>query len=454
MDRRALDRSLAYVDSWLSWRLQRLHVPGCVVAVSVKGRVIFTGAYGDVAAGDVFRIASHSKSFTATAIMQLVEQGHLRLDDAAAQHLGWLADHQDRRWRSVTLRQLLCHGAGVVRDGLDADFWELARPFPDGEQLRAEVLEAQLVLEPNTTMKYSNFGYGVLGAVIETVTGRPYEEHLMDRVVGPLGLAATTPEPGSGDEVVTGYGWRHRDGTRRAVPPVDTKALAPATGFAASAADLCRYFSAHFPGSGKLLSDASKREMQRVHWRVQRPGFAGEEDYGLGLELEQLGGRRLVGHGGGFPGHITKTLADPAAGLVVTALTNASDGPASDVVRGVYHVVDRFQEGAGERPRRGLGRLEGRYLAMSGVTDLAVVGERVAAANPESWKPFEDTDELQVLDATTLRIARTSSFGSEGELVRFELRDGAVQRVRWAGTTMWPEERWDAEEARLLGTGR
>ncbi|MHB8506146.1 MAG: serine hydrolase domain-containing protein, partial [Acidimicrobiales bacterium] len=286
MDRRALDHSLTYVDSWLRWRIPRVLVPGCVVAVSSRGRVIFAEAYGDVGVQDVFRIASHSKSFTATAILQLVEDGRLHLDDAAADHLGWLAEHRDRRWRRVTLRQLLCHGAGVVRDGLDADFWELARPFPDAEQLRQEVLDADLVLEPNTTMKYSNFGYGVLGAVLEAVTGRTYAEHLLQRVVGPLGLKATTPEPTAADAVVTGYGRRHTDGTRRPVPLVDTRALAAATGFAAGAADLCHYFSAHLPGSGKLLSDESKREMQRVHWRVRRPGSPGDEDYGLGLELE------------------------------------------------------------------------------------------------------------------------------------------------------------------------
>jgi hypothetical protein len=83
-----------------------------------------------------------------------------------------------------------------------------------------------------------------------------------------------------------------------------------------------------------------------------------------------------------------------------------------------------------------------------------VVGDAVQTGDPESWTPFEEPDELEVVDATTLRITKTGSFASEGQLVHFDLRDGAVEQVRWAGMTMWPEERWEAEEARLLGGRR
>lgn len=461
MDRRALDRSLAYVDSWLRWRLPREGVPGCVVAVALKGRVVFAEAYGHadldsgrrLRADDVFRIASHSKSFTAAALVQLAGEGRLHLDDPVADHLGWVGDHRDGRWSAVTVRQLLCHGAGIVRDGLDSEFWQLGRPFPDRDQLRDEVLAADLVLEPNLAMKYSNFGYGLAGLVIEEVTGRSYHDHVRERLLDPLGLAATTPEPERGAPGVTGHSRRALDGTRLTVPPVDTRALAPATGFAASAADLCRWFAAlAVGGRGRLLPDTAKREMQRVHWRVERPGADGDEDYGLGLELQRLGERRLFGHGGGFPGQITKTLVDPGAGLVVTALTNASDGPASDIARGVYHVLDHL--GGGAAPARALRRLEGRYVNLWSVNDVVAVDGALAVGNPDSWKPFADRERLEPVDATTARITRDSSFGSEGEPVRFELRDGAVDTVRWAGATLWPEARWPAAERRLLRAAR
>ena len=100
----------------------------------------------------------------------------------------------------------------------------------------------------------------------------------------------------------------------------------------------------HMAGSKQLLSDTSKREMQRVHWHVHAPGSELFQDYGLGLDLERLAnGRVTFGHGGGFPGQITRSMADPASGLVVAVLTNCADGPAAEMARGIFKVLDFFE---------------------------------------------------------------------------------------------------------------
>lgn len=458
MDRALLDRSLSYVDSWLSWRCPRAELPGCAVAVSLKGRVLLLAAYGKrnldkparLKPDDVFRIASHSKSFAATAVMQLVEKGELRLDDPVAAHLKFLSSHRDRRMRKITLRQLLCHGAGVIRDGKDSDYWQLMRPFPDREELRQSVLEGELVTDANVALKYSNIGYGLVGLVIEEVTGQSFKEYTSSHIVEPLGLASTVAEPErDAPRSVTGYSRRGPVGQREAIPHVDTRALAAATGFASTAPDLCRYFTAQFVGSGKLLSDDSKREMQRVHWRVHRPA-AGDQDYGLGLMLQRIGNRTFIGHGGGFPGQITHTLADPESGLVVTALTSCIDGPAAEIVRGIVTVIDHFQGAKGERTKPSLRLLEGRYASLWSVCDLVVAGQQPAVAWPDTWSPLADPDRLEVVGPRALRIRDTSSYGSAGELLEFELDDGAVSKVRWAGGTMWPEADWRRQQARLL----
>lgn len=104
----------------------------------------------------IFRIASHSKTFTATALMQLQEQGKLRIDDYVIDYLPWLKGHKDKRWQKITIRQLMSHGAGVIRDGLNADYWQLERPFPAQEELKGEILEADIDIDNNTKLKYSN----------------------------------------------------------------------------------------------------------------------------------------------------------------------------------------------------------------------------------------------------------------------------------------------------------
>src|SRR5262249_40257578 len=149
----------------------------------------------------IFRIASHSKTFTATAIMQLVEQQRLRLDDRLQQHVPWLASE-------ATVRQTLNHASGITRDGSDAEFWAVEQAFPNREELRAIATSAAAgVLDPNTSFKYSNIGFGLLGLAIEAVTGLTYNDYVRENIVTRLRLASTGPEvtPALAERLVTGY---------------------------------------------------------------------------------------------------------------------------------------------------------------------------------------------------------------------------------------------------------
>jgi hypothetical protein len=202
-------------------------------------------------------------------------------------------------------------------------------------------------------------------------------------------------------------------------------------------------------GSGQLLSDASKREMQRVQWHVHNPGTGLHEDYGLGLHLEEVGGRATFGHGGGFPGQITRSMAEPASGLVVVVLTNCADGPASEMARGVFGVLDFFQRHREPVRARWKG-LEGRYANLWSVRDLVGAGARLVAASPDTWQPFKQCEELEPVTKDTWRIAETSSFGSPGELVTFTRQDGAVTQARFGGMSVWPEPQWADMEKRLV----
>jgi D-alanyl-D-alanine carboxypeptidase len=459
-----------YVDSWLRHRCDTGDVPGFVVGVAHKGRMVLNRAYGyadlehetRLTPRHIFRIASHSKTFTATAVMQLVERGALRLDDPVVDHLPWLAAHDDRRFREVTVRQLLSHGAGVIRDGLDSEYWQLARPFPDETQFRAEILAARLVLDANVKLKYSNFGYTLLGLLIEAASGQPYNRYVTEHIIRPLGLRRTGPEYGQAmaPKLVTGYGRADVARTRMPIPPVDTRAMSAATGFYGTAEELCTYFTAQMTGSRQLLRDESKREMQRVQWHSHRPGPGPYEDYGLGLILESVGRRRTIGHSGGFPGHITRSMLDPDDGLVVVALTNCIDGPATPIVRGIFGVIDYFQQhDRGVAPDE-LRRLEGRFYNLWSVADVVVTGRRVVATSPATWEPLAAPDQLDVVDPTTLRVGEASSFGSEGELVRFTVKADRVATVSYTGATMWPEAVWLRRQRRGLarlglgGTGR
>jgi D-alanyl-D-alanine carboxypeptidase len=461
MKKAALDRSLDFARSWLQFRYGEEEITGYTVAVAHRGKVVLSEAYGyadlatkaELTTSHIFRIASHSKTFTATALMQLQQKGALRIDDHIAGYLPWLKTHTDRRWQHVTVRQLLSHGAGIIRDGVDADYWQLERQFPDEAELKDEILSAALVLDPNSKLKYSNFGYSLLGLLVGAVSGQPYNDYVSEHIVGVLGLERTGPEYVSSiqPDLAVGYSRRGADKTRLPIAAVDTRAMAAATGFYATAEDLCAYFSAHLVGSKRLLNDESKKEMQRVQYHANTPGRANQEDYGLGLQLSTFDGRRTFGHGGGFPGYITQSMVDPKEELVVVVLTNC-DGPAADITRGMFSVIDYYQKRTPTtKPKRDLHYLEGRFVNLWDVSDIVVTGDKVVAAGPSSWQPLAHPEELTYVDVNTFRTTDTDSFASEGELVRFHVTDGRVDTVTYTGSTMWPEEAWvDKQRSRTV----
>ena len=442
-ERRALQDGVAYTDQWLEYRREFRDIPGLIVAIRHKGTVLLSRAYGcarleggvALTTDHIFRIASHSKTFTATAIMQLVEKGRLRLDDRVAATLPWILS-------DITIRQLLNHTSGMIRDSRDADFWQIERPFPDREELRAMATVGG-ILEPNTSFKYSNIGFGVLGLVIEAVTGTSYNAYVTEHIVDRLGLRDTGPEvdPSLGDRLVTGYS-RTRFGVSRApFPPViDTRALSAATGFYSTAEDLSAYATAHCFGDDRLLSDASKREMQHAYWTIDD----GDEGYGLGFSIKKLGKREMIGHGGGFPGQSTRTLFDPKDGLVVVLFcnTNASDGLAGPLAETVVKILDFALDSArDETPAVPLDRLTGRFVNPWGVTDIVKFGNTLKAISPEADNPLQRVTELEAIDADTLRIADAPGYASPGETIRYD-RDagGRITRVRIGGGSSFPVE--------------
>ena len=262
-------------------------------------------------------------------------------------------------------------------------------------------------------------------------------------IIDPLGLSDTGPEldAHAASRAVSGYTGSVLGVPRRAVPNIDTRALSPATGFYSTAEDLCRYGAAHWMGDETVLTDASKREMQHPSWEVEQS----EDRYGLGFSVQQIGERRLVGHGGGFPGQSSRTLIDPADQLVVVVLSNTSapDGLAAPIATQIISIIDFAQD----RARRGdatsngsLDRYVGRFASIGGVVDVVAFGSSLVALWPEADSPVRIATELEVIEGDRLRVAKTGGYGSAGELVRYERdRDGTVTRLIVGGVSMYPE---------------
>lgn len=422
------------------------------IAIAFEDRLLLSRAYGlaDVEEGaalttdHVFRIASHSKTFTATAIMQLVEQGRMRLDDRAGDLLDWLPTGAGRLG-GTTIRQLLSHSAGVIRDGEDGGWWQLEREFPDLAELRSDLAATPPVFVENQQFKYSNFGYSLLGMVIEQVGGRPYNDYVRTEIVERLGLHNTGPEIDghSRSRLATGYSVDFPGSGRLPLAHMDTHGMSSATGFYSTAEDLCRYGRAHFIGNPELLSDESKREMQHEHWKVEgAPG-----SYGLGFSVVPVGDRRTVGHGGGFPGFITNTKIDPVDRLVAVALTNAGDGPAAELTTGIFQIINQALKAspAGTVGAQ-LDRFVGRYWSLGGALDIVRFGGDLMALSPGLPNPTDPITELAPVGADDLTITSAPGYASPGERVSFKFATGGgVEYVQWAAGRYYPWDRFEAE---------
>jgi CubicO group peptidase (beta-lactamase class C family) len=431
-----LTTALDYIPQWLDYQMRESEQPGCVIAIVHKQTVVLEQAFGyaDIVSRAPltprhrFRVASHSKTFTAAGIMKLREEGKIGLDDRVGQYV----DGLHPTLGEATIVQLLSHSAGIVRDGSDSGQWQDRRPFLDAAELRSD-LAAAPVIEPNTRFKYSNHGYGLAGLVIEAVTGTPYHSWIKHVIADAATLEETEPDMpvAASVPVARGHSSKLPLG-RRVVIPGDnpTNALAPATGFVSTARDLASLFAQLDPAAKKsVLTVASRREMIRQQWRY--PHSSVERYYGLGITSAKMAEWECFGHSGSFQGFASRTATLPEPALAVSVVANAVDGPVDRWLDGAVNILATFAKcgaPAGE-VRDWTGRWWSSWVAM----DLVPMGGKVMVAAPSLPNPFTDASEISVSGADCGRISLAAGSARHGEDVRrIRGRDGRVDEV-WLG---------------------
>jgi CubicO group peptidase (beta-lactamase class C family) len=448
--------ALDYVPQWLEYQMRESEQPGCVIAIVHKGRVVLERAFGyadmvdrvPLTARHRFRVASHSKSFTAAGIMKLREESRLGLDDRVGKHVEGL--HPDIA--EATIAQLLSHSAGIVRDGSDGGQWQDRRPFLDADELRAALATAP-VIEANTRFKYSNHGYGLAGLVIEAVTGAPYRSWIMQAIIKPAGLKETEPDMPVGSELPVAHGHSGKLPVgRRVVIPGDnpTNALASAAGFVSTARDIAHWFAQLDPAAEQsVLEAASRREMVRPQWRY--PHSSIERYYGLGIMSGRMAEWEWFGHSGTFQGFTSRTVSLPECKVAVSVVTNALDAPTDRWLEGAVHILAAFaKHGASGNEVRDW---TGRWWALLGAMDLVPMGKKVVIAVPSLPNPFMDASEISITGEDRGRVTLANGLARHGEEVRrIRQGNGEVAEV-WIGDARFlPEDKAAAElEQRYRG---
>lgn len=400
--------------------MEQNHVPGVALGIVHDGQMR-TAGWGvtsvenplPVTAGTLFQIGSITKTFTATAVLRMVEQGRLDLEARVQACLPDFRVQDEGASATATVRHLLTHTGGWAGDffhgtgqGEDA----LARYVADMASLPQ--------LAPiGSLWSYNNAGFGVAGHIIERVTGRPFETALKELVLAPLGLERCFFDPA---EVMTRrFAVGHsagEQGPQVARPWKLDRYVYPVGGIVTDVKDLLRYARFHLGGGPEeVLPGTLLQEMQSPQASVW-PG----EAWGLGWSVQDVSGAREIMHGGGTKGQTSLLVLVPERAFALAVLTNGeSGGQVNQAVRrwllkevlGLEVRVPRPAESTGQEP----GEVAGHYWGYHGDVALGVlagklVGQRVfkrgfpnedvpaPPAPPPMSLAYCDRDRLVVLD--------------------------------------------------------
>lgn len=299
------------IDRWLRREADSGGLSG-VVLIDRSGKVLLNRAYGHVARDNAFWIASTTKQFTAAAVLRLVDEGKLALSDSIYRFFR----SAPRRARTITVEQLLTHTSGIAASGV-------ANGIGDRGEAMQAILSEPLDHAPGTAYHYEDEDYNVLAAIIEVVSGRPYEAFVERALLIPAGLSHTgfcgrvapnvklapSADPDTPPPCVAG------------VTPVDW-ADRGATGLVSTAADLLRW--SHVLRTGRILSAASREALERGKVFVRHEG---NDDiyYSYGARVYMQGRRRREVWQSGYDVRVgqSSTVRILENGITIVVLSNS-----------------------------------------------------------------------------------------------------------------------------------
>jgi len=320
------------IDNFVQATMQQRHIPAISIAVVKDGVLVKSASYGladmenSVATNTdtVFKIGSVSKQFFAAGIMLLVQDGKLWVDDKLSKHLPGIP----AAWNDITLRHLLTHTAGLVREAPAFDPYKVQ---PDIDVIKS-AYSVPLQWKPGDQYSYSNVGYYTLAEVIHQVSEKPWAEFLKERIFAPLGMNSTRPTTlelikGRAD----GYVWSGEKFTNAE----NWTSVRPSGAFLSTALDMAQWEIAL--QTDRILTPASKAQM----WKPVVLNNGQTYPYGFAWELDDFPpggfttGVPMIRHEGSIPGFRSAYGRFPMQNLAVIVLSNLEGAALDSVIAGI-----------------------------------------------------------------------------------------------------------------------
>jgi CubicO group peptidase (beta-lactamase class C family) len=321
------------LEKYIKESMKEYNLPGLAMGIIHKDSVVFAKAYGvkstetnePVTLNSLFGIASLSKAFTAAAVGMLVDEGLLKWDDHVIDHLPNFKLFDPYATREMRVRDLLCHRSGLAT--FDGDLLWYGTDYT-----RDEIVDRISEMEPKHSFRYS-YGYSnimfiVAGELIKEVTGKSWDDFITERIFTPLNMINSTTTNSVFNET-TDVAIPHLNGEVQ--PFINYDNSGPAASINSSVNDLIKWMKLWLnkgvANADTLFSESSYYTITKSHTALS--GGRGEEINGrhfsnaaLGWFLSDYAGRKIISHGGGLPGYISRLTLVPEDSLGIIVLTN------------------------------------------------------------------------------------------------------------------------------------
>lgn len=322
-----LERTKTVLSGMIEQIIKERGVPSISIALVRGDSIVWKAAFGyanvrtktAATPETIYSTGSTFKAATATAIMQLVEQGKLQLDHPVNRYLG--DDRIQDRLQSekpVTFTHILSHWSGLTPGAVTKPIW--GRELP--KTLGAMTSTLYSIRAPETKYEYNNFAYGMAGLLIEKISGVEYEQYMVNNLLKPLGVAIAnpiTPSPEMVELMALPYLPGGASGKPRPVAQVHFDVY-PAGDVYLTAEDMAKFLAMHLNDGmyrGKrIISEASARKMRE-------PQFGGTYGFGFGIQKDSTNGNTLILHSGGIPGQSSWMIGDVDAKVGVYYMSNS-----------------------------------------------------------------------------------------------------------------------------------
>ncbi|MHC5538137.1 serine hydrolase domain-containing protein [Singulisphaera rosea] len=307
------------IDDYIKGQMKRHRIPGLSLAVVRDGRLLKAEGYGlanvetntPATPETRYKIASVSKPIVAAAVMLLVQDGKLSLDDKVGLYLEGIP----KAWEGMTVRTLLNHTSGLDEDLPGFEPYKLK---PDAEVVRSGY-DRPLLFPPGEKMRYSNAAYFALGEVIRKASGRPWDEFIRDRLFTPAGMTSTRTTTTTEIVPQRARGYSSKSGSLKNAE--DWVAVRPSGAFLSTVLDMAKWDA--LLDSDAILSKSSREQM----WTPTKLKDGTDLPYGLGWSLSPWKGHKRVSHNGHLPGFLTQyqRFVDDRLTVIVMVNTERAD---------------------------------------------------------------------------------------------------------------------------------